>query len=98
MKKALKRSLSLLLAITLIFGSVYAGLGEVDFSGLFAVKASAASSGTCGENLTWSLDDEGTLTISGTGAMTVFSYSNYLPPWNSVIYDIKTIILGGEII
>ena len=27
-----------------------------------------AASGTCGDNLTWTLDDAGTLTISGTGA------------------------------
>ena len=27
------------------------------------------ASGSCGENLTWTLDEEGTLTISGTGAM-----------------------------
>ena len=31
-------------------------------------KAEAASSGTCGDNLTWTLD-AGTLTISGTGDM-----------------------------
>ena len=36
--------------------------------------ASAQSSGTCGANLTWVLDDEGTLTISGTGAMTNNTY------------------------
>ena len=29
-----------------------------------------AESGTCGDNLTWTLDDEGLLTISGTGDMT----------------------------
>jgi len=28
-----------------------------------------AKSGKCGANLTWTLDDEGTLTISGTGKM-----------------------------
>ena len=27
------------------------------------------ASGQCGENLTWQLDDGGTLTISGTGDM-----------------------------
>ena len=29
----------------------------------------AVASGTCGENVTWTLDGEGTLTISGTGIM-----------------------------
>ncbi|MFQ7292864.1 MAG: leucine-rich repeat domain-containing protein [Monoglobales bacterium] len=37
---------------------------------LFApVFVSAQSSGTCGDNVTWTLDNNGTLTISGTGAM-----------------------------
>ena len=31
------------------------------------------TSGTCRSNLTWALSDDGTLTISGTGAMTKFS-------------------------
>ena len=39
-------------------------LGLVD-----TAEAAAVSSGTCGENVTWTLDDRGTLTISGTGAM-----------------------------
>lgn len=33
------------------------------------ISASAATSGTCGNNLAWTLDDEGTLTISGNGVM-----------------------------
>lgn len=32
-----------------------------------SVHAGGVYSGTCGENLTWSLDENGTLTISGTG-------------------------------
>lgn len=44
MKKALKRSLSLLLAFTLVFGSAYVGLSEVDFGSPFAVEAKAADS------------------------------------------------------
>lgn len=43
MKKLLKRSLSVFLAITMIFSSAYVGLNEVDFSGVFAVKAEAAT-------------------------------------------------------
>lgn len=39
------------------------------------------SSGICGDNLTWTLDDMGTLTISGTGDIV---YNNGLdsPPWH----------------
>lgn len=33
------------------------------------VICSAQTSGTCGTNITWTLDDEGTLIFSGTGAM-----------------------------
>ena len=33
-----------------------------------ARAAEIVDSGTCGDNLTWSLDNGGTLTISGTGA------------------------------
>lgn len=35
--------------------------------------------GTCGDNLTWTLDDAGTLRIDGTGAMRYFSYNDQ--PW-----------------
>ena len=105
MKKALKRSLSLLLAITIIFSSAYVGLSEVDFSGLnfgkvdfgelFAVKAKAATSGTCGDNLTWNLDD-GTLTISGTGDMT--DYGGYWSfPWHLLEKNIKTLVIDNGV-
>ncbi|MGI5875020.1 MAG: S-layer homology domain-containing protein [Bacillota bacterium] len=33
------------------------------------VGAAVIDSGACGDNLTWTLDDNGTLTVSGTGAM-----------------------------
>lgn len=36
---------------------------------LFIGAAQADNSGTCGDNLTWTLDDEGTLIITGTGEM-----------------------------
>ena len=41
-------------------------------SPIIAVEAEETASGTCGENLTWTLDDSGTLTISGTGEMDDF--------------------------
>ncbi len=47
-------------------------------------RAEAARSGTCGTNLTWELDDEGNLTIRGTGAMGAYNYSSTLP-WGTSI-------------
>lgn len=40
----------------------------------------AVASGTCGENLTWTLDETGLLTVSGTGEMTE-------APWNIIEYS-----------
>ncbi len=53
------------------------------------------ASGTCGDNLTWTLDDTGTLTISGTGKMWDYSYSNR-PPWfeNRSLIQAVTICSG----
>ena len=57
-------------------------------------EAQAASSGTCGaegdgSNLTWTLDDAGTLTISGTGTMKDYYYyiHSYLP-WGTSIKSV----------
>ena len=50
---------------------------------------SFVQSGTCGDNLTWVLDNEGTLKISGTGNMHTYSINN--APWYDVRDDIKVI-------
>ncbi|MGN0527196.1 MAG: leucine-rich repeat protein, partial [Acutalibacteraceae bacterium] len=55
MKRVLKSGLSLVLALTIILSSALVGLGEIDFSGLFAVKAEAASE----SDLTFELNDDG---------------------------------------
>ena len=53
--------------------------------------------GTCGDDLTWSLDWFGKLTISGTGEM--YNYLNtysekYPAPWyDDFSYDIKTVVV-----
>ena len=51
------------------------------------------ASGTCGENLTWKLDDEGTLTISGTGAMRDYTYFTDRAPWFSNRSLIKSVVI-----
>ena len=69
------------------------------FTFLLAIVASvgtlfAESSGTCGENLTWTLSDEGVLTISGTGAMTDYSSS---APWYSSRSSITSVIISDGV-
>lgn len=46
------------------------------FCAFVPLVASAETSGTCGKNLTWILDDYGTLTISGTGNMENWNLSS----------------------
>ena len=57
---------------------------------LLGITAGAESSGTCGENITWTLDDAGTLTISGTGEMYDWK-TGESPFYNN--RDIKTVII-----
>ncbi len=50
------------------------------------------ASGICGDNLTWTLDAEGLLTISGTGAM--HNYEMYgETPWNSCGYNVLCVLV-----
>ena len=54
------------------------------------------SDGSCGENLNWSLQDSGTLLISGTGKMTNYDY--FSPPsWYSKRSSIKSIIISNGV-
>ena len=55
------------------------------------VFALADRNGTLG-NLTWALDEEGTLTISGTGIMPDFGW-NASDAWLSVKEDIRKVII-----
>lgn len=49
------------------------------------------SSGTCGENLTWTLDIRGTMTISGTGDMEQFP--EHGQPWYGIEHRIKCLVV-----
>ena len=66
--------------------------------GTMVMTASAAEivdSGTCGENLTWTLDSEGTLTISGTGEMDDYEF-DYPAPWTPG-YDVQQVIVENGV-
>ena len=51
------------------------------------------ASGSCGDSLTWKLDSEGTLTISGTGAMT--DYASLTVPWSN--YTINKVVIDNGV-
>lgn len=62
-------------------------------------EAIEVASGTCGDNLTWVLDDEGTLTISGIGDMDNWEQVSVYAPWYdySTRKSIKKVIIGEGI-
>ena len=60
---------------------------------LLSFVAKADDSGTCGENLTWTYTEATkTLTVSGTGDMTNYSWINYAP-WYSYGENIVKVII-----
>ncbi|MCD7887367.1 MAG: leucine-rich repeat protein, partial [Clostridiales bacterium] len=55
-------------------------------------EVETVASGTCGDDLAWTLDENGKLTISGTGAMK--SWSSYSRvPWYSYISSITSVAI-----
>jgi len=58
------------------------------------VGATTVDSGTCGDNLTWTLDDAGTLTISGTGPMDNYDlFDDINAPWYGDKRAVKKVII-----
>lgn len=79
----MKRIISFLLAVIML-----ASVSTVN-----TLAASEVASGTCGDNLTWVLTDDGTLTISGTGDM--YDYKSSSIPWERylILDSIKSVII-----
>ncbi|MBR1592149.1 MAG: leucine-rich repeat protein [Ruminococcus sp.] len=87
----MKRFISALTALCIVTGSfaVYA-------DNFTAVYAEEISSGICGENLTWTLDTDGTLTINGTGSMTQYKPTEgEYPEWYEHKDKITKVIING---
>ena len=77
MKKLTKKALSIALCVVILMSTFIMDI---------TASATIVESGTCGDNLTWTLDDEGTLTISGTGDMFNYNYYSHFHryfPWDS---------------
>ncbi len=71
-------------AVVMAAASIFIAVQSDDLEG--------AQSGRCGFDLTWELDDDGNLTISGSGGM--FEYNNKGGPWGN---GIKSVSFEGPI-
>ena len=92
----MNRALSFAAGASLLLGMsgalpVYGGISAIEVS-----AAETASSGTCGKSATWALDSDGTMTISGTGAMYGLS-SGHTLPWADMKDTIKKVVIGKGI-
>ncbi len=71
--------------------------------GVMADAASVVINGSCGDNVTYVLDSDGVLTISGTGAMKNYtsSYSGATfyadTPWYSKISSVKSVVIENGV-
>ncbi len=89
MKKRKVMGLLLAALMGVLITTPVLAVGENDFEGsggenLYeaeqpGLEAITPASGTCGENLTWSLDENGTVRISGNGPMTDYEYGAQSP-------------------
>ncbi len=90
-KQKLMQKIMFVLVIVFVIGIAPCGL---------EAKASIVDSGTCGaegneENVTWTFDSDGVLTISGEGAM--IDYWSHTQPWAQYKNETNKIIIGEGI-
>ena len=73
-----------------------AGLG-----GNVRIHSTGVFTGKCGDNLTWKIDNNEVLTISGTGRIPDYndpsSGGNNTAPWYGYAYQIKKVVLGSGV-
>ena len=102
--KVLKRFIAILMCVVLtLTAAPLQGFVGLDLLSIFTVKAMEATDvdvtdrGTCGDNLTWTLYENGELVISGTGYMDMEWVSPSDAPWYSYSNDIKTVNIGNGV-
>ncbi|MBO4933588.1 MAG: leucine-rich repeat protein [Clostridia bacterium] len=89
--KTITRLLSLFIAAAILLGiSVFSAVAADGDD----VIGSITICDTCGENLTWSVEN-GVLTISGEGEMSDFEEHYYLAPW--VREEYKEVVIGSGV-
>ncbi|MBO5334117.1 MAG: leucine-rich repeat protein [Clostridia bacterium] len=100
MKKKIIQALSVMLAVVLTFTAAplsgFVGLELPAWFNFSINSSAAATSGTCGDYAYWNFDESnGTLTISGSGAMK--NYVSYNTPWHKYREKIVSVIINGTI-
>ena len=65
------------------------------FDASHSATAQPVAEGSCGDDLTWTLSSDDTLTISGTGQMGVYSQGAY--PWYDYHTSIKSVVLENGV-
>lgn len=87
----MKRFLAWSLSLTMLIGLSGTAWAAGDISGVFYDTGETVT-----EAPTWSLDDQGTLTVSGSGEMS--SYTDEEPaPWRENAADIRCVVIGDGI-
>ena len=111
MKKAIVKTLSVVLVVILTLTSAplsgFVGIELSEWLKVFSVDANASSmkstatiqaSGTCGPNAFWTLDTNGNMRISGTGAITSHPWwqerETYFIAWYPIYkYTINSLVI-----
>lgn len=88
MKKT-NKLISILLVVAML-------LSMAPISVLAATVEASGKFGASGNNLTWSLDSDGVLTISGSGAMEDFANASKVP-WYSKRTKVKTVVIESGV-
>ncbi len=84
----MRRTVSIITALMLVLSALL-----VLFT--FSTSAAQLASGTCGDGVNWVLNDTGTLTISGYGAM--YDYTEGSAPWYSKRYSISNAVITNGV-
>lgn len=101
MNRQLKKVIAGIMAVTMVCASSSMPsdlhVGDIICFGIEAYAETVAN-GECGDNLTWVLDDSGTLTVSGEGTMQTYGGSiihvdSNLGAWRSYTSKIKSVII-----
>ena len=72
-------------------GGIWSEISETPFT--VGGGSGSSDSGTCGENVSWTLNPDGHLMISGTGAMTDYDWQTFAP-WTQLGTEVTSVTVG----